>query len=1017
MDFFNSLLVRLHLRKDPEMLSYAIQKMREGSQKRSGRGLPTIRRVRSKIARIIFPSFQIALLCSAGFLLVLWFLPLGSLHSNIPIGDFKDFFLVLWQVQASLLGITFVIVMFLVSNLIKIESTYGRMSGRVVREFLTASKISIILPFCLCSIVYIGVTIFFGNTNQTYQNLFLFISNIALIFYLFYTAFNFFRPRFLEKLRLEHLKDEVSKAIDAEIDRRLSKTILMGQDENFVRYAPLGVVDKSSLQKVTIPVLHARVVSDLRLGKILAYSKTVPITIVKTMGDTLSKDNNVLCYVPEATDLKSVHDIQNCFVLKEISEGVLSDALDGVREETREAIRTGNITKLERVVETYLSLLERFLEQTCSYGIHYDLNAARSTVGFGWPPISEIRRNVVQAVEHAFKEGDLETVRWILYFPKMVANLAIRYSDHYLFHEFVSFYPFIYFLGSRVSDRRTVDLAIDRSWRYLNETSLRVRNLLEDTTEINRIDDLKDYLIQILLTLNNLLKAALDNKDFRSFKEFGFALDDVLKHFHPRTSFFMLESQLASPRVTEEQKNNIRYQLEARKRLVESEERVDGTKNCIWFGLGGWITRLYREQRLSKEEFSTLFSEISARFDNLEKISTTFSLLTRFADTRFGWNFWELSEKREGEVVGIDTQEWLDWFYCIQGIQLTPVSMAQGTPIHPSRLIVEKMEHLKNVCNKTLEEPKKWDSLLNKNAKDKTSNFLLLNQRAADKQVKAEKQWLVEQELSTRLCEDFTNEVVKSWKAAAIMGAIIELLAKSTELTSKAKCKKIRYIGISTLAEKAAFVERWHIGYPGFGQTYGRLLGSRENSLLLNEICASLEVYKKLKRAKICQNLHSAIMKLNTSGFDPCAIFLKDWETLTSLRKDERFRSPRERGLSKMDIIGCRGYFENIPIFLLHECPADCCIVDFSRLGVLIRCRQNNDSRIFLEISITKITDSMARNMIKKNPDFLKDEEGKDKTPETAIFDLKQKVVLNILEKVKFDIKNKKAGLRFQFAN
>jgi len=175
MDFFNSLLVRLHLRKDPEMLSYAIQKMREESQKRSERKLPTIRRVRSKIARIIFSKFQIGLLCSASFLLVVWFLPLGSLHSTIPIGDFKDFFLVLWQVQASLLGITFVIVMFLVSNLIKIESTYERMSGRVVREFLTASKISMILPFCLCSIVYIGVTIFLGNTNQTYQNLSLFI--------------------------------------------------------------------------------------------------------------------------------------------------------------------------------------------------------------------------------------------------------------------------------------------------------------------------------------------------------------------------------------------------------------------------------------------------------------------------------------------------------------------------------------------------------------------------------------------------------------------------------------------------------------------------------------------------------------------------------------------------------------------------------------------------------------------------------------------------------------------------
>lgn len=473
--------------------------------------------------------------------------------------------------------------------------------------------------------------------------------------------------------------------------------------------------------------------------------------MVKTKGDILSKDYNVLCYVPIDTAPTVVQGIRRCFVLKEIGEVVLSDALDEVREETREAIRTGSIAKLDRVLEMYLSLLERFLEQTRAYGIHYDLETARSTTGFGWPPISEIRRNIIQAVEHAFKEGDLETIRWMVYFPKTVADLAVRHSDHYLFHEFTSFFPFIYFLGSKIANARIADFAIDRSWRYLKEMSLRLRYLLEDATEIKRIDDLKDYLIQILLTYNSLLKAALDNKDFKSFKEFGFALDDVLKHFEPRTSFFVLESQLASPQVTQKQKDNIKCQLEAKKRLVESKERVEGTKNCIWFGLGGWITRLFREQRLSKEEFSTLFSEISTRFDNLEKISATFALLTHFADTRFGWNFWVLSEKREGEVIGIDTHEWLDWFYCIQGVRLTPISIGQGTPIRPSRLIVGKIEHLKNVCSKIIEEPKKWDSILNNNIKDKASSFLLLNQRASEKQIKAEKQWLIEQELSTRV--------------------------------------------------------------------------------------------------------------------------------------------------------------------------------------------------------------------------------------------------------------------------
>jgi len=303
------------------------------------------------------------------------------------------------------------------------------------------------------------------------------------------------------------------------------------------------------------------------------------------------------------------------------------------------------------------------------------------------------------------------------------------------------------------------------------------------------------------------------------------------------------------------------------------------------------------------------------------------------------------------------------------------------------------MEHLKNVCGKILEEPKKWDSVLNKKAKDKTSNFLLLNQRASMKQIKAEKQWLVEQELSTQVCECFKNQVVKSWKAAASVGAIIELLGNSIDLTSNGKCKKIKYMGINTLPEKAAFVEGWHVGYPGFGDAHGRSLGMGENGLLLKEICGSLKIHKKLKPNKICEKLHSTIIKLRKLQYNPSAIFIKDWETLTFIRQNGRFKSLREKASSKIDTIGCRGYFEDIPIFLLRECPTDCCIVDLARLGVLTRCKQNSNLQAFLKISITKISDSMARTMIKKNPLFLKEKEGKDKTLETAIFDLKQRVI------------------------
>lgn len=1019
----NTLLVSLHLRKNREMLSYVIYTMKEKSRKGVERRPSLTSRMWRTIVRVLFSKFETGLVLVIASMIILWLLPLYEWMSfsnpSLSTESFKSFFLVLWEVQASMLGITFVIIMFLVGNLIaKIESTYEKVSVRIVHEFLSASKIYVILPFCLCSIVYIGITILIQDTRQTYQNLTLFLSNIASILYLFYAAFNFFRPRSLEKLRLTHLKEEITESIDAEIERRISGNILMRLDKKLIKYAPFGITDKSSLTAVTISISKPKVISDINLSKILSYSENIPITLVRNIGYTISEDNNVLCYVPIGTDQYVIEAIRNCFVLKETDEeAVLLDALDGVREETREAVRIGKVSKLERVLDTYLSLLKTFLEQISTYGIHYDSKTARSELGFGWRQIFEIRRSFEQAVELAFKHGDLETIRWTAYFPRRVAILSVQYGDHYLFQRVISLFPFIYSLGSKAVDTRIVNFATDRSWRHLAETSLHIRTLLEKATDVKIIDDFKDYLVEILLTFNGLLKAALDNKDFEGFKKFGFALDDILKYFEPKPSFWKVEAALKNPQLTQEEKSELTRQLKVKEGLVEAKEKVEGTKKCIWLGLGAWITRLYRRQELTQDEFLAFLNETSTHFDNLEKLSSTFGLLTTFSDIEFGWNFWAMAEKREGVVFGVDTQEWMRWFYCIQGIRLTPTTIGEGTPISPSRMIVDRLESLKTACNTILNEPKKWESALGDKIQAKMSNFLLLNERAAEQQIRNEKLWLIDQELSTRICEDFMSKVVQAWKASASVGAVIELFGNSVDLEPNGKCKKIGYMGINVLEKKAAFVEGWHIGYSGVGEAYGRSLGNGENGLLLKEICSSLKLHKKLKRNKVCVSLYSAIMKLRKSQFNPNVIFMRDWDAFTYLQKSDSFKPRGIASSSEIDVVGCRGYFEDIPIFLLHECPINCCVVDIARLGILNRCKLNDGSQPYLKISITQINDELAKSMIDKNPKLLKDEKGKDRSLETATFELKQRVILKILEKVKFETQDKKAGLRLELAD
>lgn len=1021
----NSLLVELHLRKNREMLSFIVDEIKKRSRQtvETKPSLPV--HVWQRILQGIFSKLRTGFFFVVALLIILWFSPLHQWMSftglNLLAEDFESFFLVLWQVQASILGITFVIIMFLVTNLIaKIEVAYEKVSRRVIHEFISTSKIYGILPFCLCSIAYIGMSILFKDTTQTHQNLTLFLLNIASIFYLFHAAFNFFTPGSLEKLRLQHLKNEIAKSIDAEITRRLSENILMKQDVKFLRYFPLGVPDKTSLIAVRVSTTRPRVIKDINLNRLLIYSRIGPITLVKSLGRSLSKNDDVLCYVPEGTHSDDIQIIRSCFVLGEAEEKVvLFEALNGVQEEMREAIRMGNVTKLERVLDTYLSLLESFLQQISAYGIHYDSNAARSELDFGWRQIYEIIRSVEQAVEYAFKQGDLETIKWAMHFPREVATLAVEYGDHFLFQRFTSIFPFVYFLGSRVADTRIVDFAIDRSWRHLAEMSLHIRHLLENTTESERIGNLRDYTVEILLIFNSLLKATVDSKDFESFKKFGFALDGVLKYFEPEPPFG-LQMALRSQNLTPDERTKLQSQLKVKQGLVEAKEEVEDTRKAIWFGLGAWTTRLYRKQELPQNDFLALFNDISARFESLEKLSSTLGLLTDLADVKFGWNFWLLSEKREGEVFfgsGIDTQEWMRWFYCIRGIQLTSTSIGEGTPIAPNRTVVDSLENVKAICGRILEEPEKWRSLLDDEVNEKMQNFLALHQRAAHKQIEDEKQWLIEQELSAQRIENFTNEVVEAWKTSANVRAIVEMFGSCMDLEPNGECKSIEYLGIRRFMDKAAFVEGWHISYAMYGGAFGKAMAKGENELLLKQICSPLKLHQKSKRDEIPASLRSAIMELRKSQFKPSVIFIKSRDVLVHLRESGEFKPRRGASPSEIDAIGCVGYFEVIPVFLLHESPSDCCVIDVAKLGVLNKCKLDSGSEPYLEISITRIDDESAKSMIDEDTGFLKNEEGEARSSEAAILDLKQRVIVGILEKIRFRVQEKNAGLRLEFSD
>jgi len=108
------------------------------------------------------------------------------------------------------------------------------------------------------------------------------------------------------------------------------------------------------------------------------------------------------------------------------------------------------------------------------------------------------------------------------------------------------------------------------------------------------------------------------------------------------------------------------------------------------------------------------------------------------------------------------------------------------------------------------------------------------------------------------------------------------------------------------------------------------------------------------------------------------------------------------------------GDFEGLPLFLENELPVDCCVLDIANMGILNRCKLTS-SAPYLKISFSSIDDKTAREIINKNPEYLKDEKGDEVPLEKAVNNLIIKIRVIALSKKDFEVQNRRAGMLIDF--
>jgi hypothetical protein len=746
--------------------------------------------------------------------------------------------------------------------------------------------------------------------------------------------------------------------------------------------------------------------------------------LLKGVGSFVSEDNDVLVRVAErnvtaetATALRKAYRIRPY----QPPAKDLGDQLVNLKDQAFSAIRSGRPSEFQDVLNMYARLIERILHSMHGLGSLFDLRTASSPFESEWWPVMALRSDVYDIIRLALDTGDQESVETAVIFPLQIMGLALHYGDHQLFRRFGNFYPTVYGLLSTRMDEQIAESVRNRCWRLLRQfLDYRIiRRMESDLVGLEELAQLKTYAVGIMLTFNDLLKAAIDQRDTAAFREFGRGLDLLLQQFDPERAVpdhYDLEFRLKSGRLDQVERTRIEMCLSRYRTLEAIGNELELVRRQLWFGLAGWLTYEFLGRRLEQQEFANLFDIARAHFNDLNALGYTFLQSvnrSRGADVALGWISWDMGLREEGETYGVSTEGWLMTFYCIQGLRLTPEDIGEsGTPIPPDRQLDYIPDSLRETCNSIERQRDQWTGVVTPDDIDRIPNFLELNRRAKEEQLRREEDWLIAQEISPRKRTEFQSQFLEAWANGATVRAIITHYGHFEDQTHEPPPAGLDCYGFSVTDDKAAFIEGWHIGYPSWGASYGTRIAQTENAITLATLVSNVPVLET-SDADLETQITESLRILREAGYAPNVI-LVGWERWISqeLRRSALFVPRGHPNCPGVDIQGYQGIFDGVPVFsMIRELEESVLVFDLKRLGVWVQHQVVGSPGQIFEFHIATFDENEAEKLLAEQPERLQDRHtGQQLTHDEAIRRILHQVHLRILERFDYVFDDTQAG-------
>lgn len=460
----------------------------------------------------------------------------------------------------------------------------------------------------------------------------------------------------------------------------------------------------------------------------------------------------------------------------------------------------------------------------------------------------------------------------------------------------------------------------------------------------------------------------------------------------------------------------------------EAAKSIKLAKEQMIFGLTAHIlAKLFPKNH---ENFKHFFNTIKSKLPNDIKHLTEVFDSSRSSEVEkyWGWSDWEIIS--DGIVRAIDLYSKLDKLYCVIALEILEGKTdgeLETLELPISKSLADLAKENPNVDNlitllNTI-EPDKWSFILNQNQISKISSLKTLLIKVKNTQEEKEKECLKTANIDIEKQNEFKKMFFEEFTKLASLRNLAKKVKIYNNLTDQHSGTLTSW-GFKQIDFKSSFVEDSHISHVSFmghGNGYGRSMARSEDEKVFKEILEGIHNKKDIGIQHIIQEVENVIT--NKRFENPLII-----QTLNPrfeseyLEQSEMFFSRFNPNCPKTDFAILNAYEgiikvaeKNIPIIKLYvrndELKNKIVVTDFNKLGSWNQYSPIGQKKyeefkydiFFFRIADLSQNDELRQNILDENPEWLEQHEDKEGF-------LRQKVLINIEQKFKFEISNPDAG-------